>query len=84
MQAEASNVVNALRFEKAPKYSLLGELLPPSIILSCEPVSKVTLCKVEHPVKAVASMVSTFAGIFIVFNDVQPQNAPLRIHPPLE
>ena len=48
MQAEASNVVNALRFEKAPKYSLLGELLPPSIILSCEPVSKVTLCKVEQ------------------------------------
>ena len=48
------------------------ENAPPSysspIVFNCDPFSKVTVVKDEHPLKAYDPIVSTLAGISTVFN----------------
>ncbi len=46
------------------------------MVLSSDPSLNVTLSRDEHPLKAVASIVSTLAGISIDVNAAQSANAP--------
>ena len=46
---------------------------------SCDPFSKVTVASLEHPLKALSSIVSTLAGISIEVNSVQSSKADSSI-----